>query len=318
MTIEELARTCRRITEEVATTIVGKQAFLEKMLAAFLAEGHVLIEDFPGLAKTLAARSFAEVMGLVFKRIQFTPDLLPADVTGGYLMNRQTSSFQLMKGPVFAHIVLADEINRAPPKTQAALLEAMGERQVTLEGITHHLERPFFVIATQNPIEYEGTFPLPEAQLDRFMVRLSIGYPDESEELEILARRRGRRQDELRLSAVTGREEIERMRAAVESVHVDEDVARYMVRLVRATRSAAHAAVGASPRASLALMKLSRVRAAMAGRSFVVPDDVKEVAADVLAHRVMVKPDLWAAEASGKSVVEAVLQSVDVPKVRMP
>ena len=312
---EGFARACGRIIDEVARLIVGKRTFLEKVLCAFLAEGHVLIEDFPGLAKTLAARSFAAAMGLTFKRIQFTPDLLPADVTGGYLFNRQTSAFQLVKGPIFANIVLGDEINRAPPKTQAAMLEAMAERQVTLEGETHSLARPFFVIATQNPIEYEGTFPLPEAQLDRFIVRLSIGYPDAAEELEILARRWRRGEEDLVLSPVTDPAELAEMRTFVETVRVDEDVARYMVELAQATRSAVHVSVGASPRASLGLLKLSRVRAAMAGRAYVVPDDAKDLAVEVLVHRVLLKPDMWAAEVSARSVVESVLRSVAVPRI---
>ena len=315
MNPESFARTCRRIVDEVGKVIVGKQRFLERLLCAFLAEGHVLIEDFPGLAKTLAARSFADVMGLTFKRIQFTPDMLPSDVTGGYLFNRQSGAFQLKEGPVFANIVLADEINRAPPKTQAAMLEAMAERQVTLEGETHFLPRPFFVVATQNPIEYEGTFPLPEAQLDRFVLRLSIGYPDAAEELEILARRWERREDNVRFATVTDASELKAMGELVENIRVDLDVARYMVALAQATRVAAHVSVGASPRATLAFLKLARVRAAMAGRGYVVPDDVKEIALEVLAHRVLLKPDLWATEVSSRSVVESVMHSVPVPKV---
>jgi len=317
MEIDQFTLAFSRILDEVEKAIVGKRTFLEKVLCAFLAEGHVLIEDFPGLAKTLTARCFASALGLSFKRIQFTPDLLPADITGGYILNRRTGSFELVKGPLFASIILADEVNRAPPKTQAAMLEAMEEGQVTLEGETHSLPRPFFVMATQNPIEYEGTFPLPEAQLDRFIVRLSIGYPNATEELEILERRRKRAGDQESLSAVTDSSEIQHMKRIIEGVLVDEDVERYMVSLVHATRTAGQLAVGASPRASLAFLKLSRIRAAMQGRMFVLPDDVKYIASDVLVHRLMLKPDMWGTGHSARSVTDAILSTVEVPKVNV-
>ena len=315
MEIDQFTLAFSRILDEVEKAIVGKRTFLEKVLCAFLAEGHVLIEDFPGLAKTLTARCFASALGLSFKRIQFTPDLLPADITGGYILNRRTGSFELVKGPLFASIILADEVNRAPPKTQAAMLEAMEEGQVTLEGETHSLPRPFFVMATQNPIEYEGTFPLPEAQLDRFIVRLSIGYPNATEELEILERRRKRAGDQESLSAVTDSSEIQHLKRIIEGVVVDEDVERYMVSLVHATRTAGQLAVGASPRASLAFLKLSRIRAAMQGRMFVLPDDVKYIASDVLVHRLMLKPDMWGTGHSARSVTDAILRTAEVPKV---
>lgn len=315
MKTDQFGAACTRILDEVEKVIVGKRAFLEKVLSAFLAEGHVLIEDFPGLGKTLTARCFAAVLGLSFKRIQFTPDLLPADVTGGYVLNRRTGSFELVKGPLFANVILGDEVNRAPPKTQAAMLEAMEERQVTMEGETHALPRPFFVVATQNPIEYEGTFPLPEAQLDRFIVRLSLGYPTLAEEVEILERRRGRTEDQETLHAVTDAAEIQQMKMTIENVVVDEDVERYMVSLVQATRSAHQLAVGASPRASLALLKLSRIRAAMQARGFVVPDDVKDVVPDVLVHRLILKPDMWGTGHSARSVTESILSTLEVPKV---
>ena len=318
METDQFALACSRILDEVEKAVVGKRAFLEKVLSAFLAEGHVLIEDFPGLAKTLTARCFAAVLGLTFKRIQFTPDLLPADITGGYILNRRNGSFELVKGPLFANIILGDEINRAPPKTQAAMLEAMEEHQVTLEGETHALPRPFFVIATQNPIEYEGTFPLPEAQLDRFMVRLSIGYPSPAEELEILERRWRRAEDQASLSGVTDSAEIQQMKKTIEGVLVDEDVERYMVSLVHATRTASQLAVGASPRASLAFLKLSRIRAAMQGRMYVLPDDVKDFASDILVHRLMLKPDMWGTGHSARSVTESILSTVEVPKVNVP
>lgn len=315
MTVEQVAQKTEEILGEVEKAIVGKRQFLEKMLCAVLADGHVLIEDLPGLAKTLTARSFAAALGLTFKRIQFTPDLLPADITGGYVFNRQRGTFELMRGPIFANLVLGDEINRAPAKTQAAMLEAMEERQVTLEGETFKLPQPFMVMATQNPIEYEGTFPLPEAQLDRFMMRLTIGYPSADEELEILKRRWERKKDEINIKQVTYAEELQGMRKVVESIYVDPDLARYMVNLVHTSRNDPHLAVGASPRASLSLLKLSRARAAMEGRNYVIPDDVKFVAKEVLIHRLLLKPDQWAIGQSVKSIVENIILRVPVPKV---
>ena len=296
--------------------IVGKRTFLEKVLCAVLADGHVLIEDLPGLAKTLTARSFSAVLGLTFKRIQFTPDLLPADITGGFVFNRQRGAFELVKGPIFANLVLGDEINRAPPKTQAAMLEAMEERQVTLEGETLPLPQPFIVLATQNPIEYEGTFPLPEAQLDRFMTRLSVGYPSAAEELEILKRRWERHEDPIQLARITDIDELSEMSRAVEKVYIDQDVARYIVALVQATRTDSHISVGASPRASLALLKLSRARATIEGRDFVIPDDVKFIVREVFIHRLLLKPDMWAMGTAVKEVVETIIRSVPVPKVK--
>jgi MoxR-like ATPase len=295
--------------------IVGKRSFLEKVFCAVLADGHVLIEDLQGLAKTLTARSFSAVLGLTFKRIQFTPDLLPADITGGYVFNRQRGTFELVQGPIFANLVLGDEINRAPAKTQAAMLEAMEEHQVTLEGETFRLPQPFIVLATQNPIEYEGTFPLPEAQLDRFMVRLSVGYPSAEEELEVLKRRWERREDEIKLQRITDTDELKAMRKVVESVYIDPDVGRYMVALAHTSRTDSHVAVGASPRASLALLKLSRARAAMEGRDYVIPDDVKFIAREVLIHRLLLKPDQWAIGMTVRNVVESIVGKVPVPKV---
>jgi MoxR-like ATPase len=291
ITIDQVSQKGREILAEMEKAIVGKRAFLEKVFCAVLADGHVLIEDLPGLAKTLTARSFSVVLGLTFKRIQFTPDLLPADITGGYVFNRQRGTFELVQGPIFANLVLGDEINRAPAKTQAAMLEAMEERQITLEGETFRLPQPFIVLATQNPIEYEGTFPLPEAQLDRFMVRLSVGYPSADEEFEVLKRRWERQEDEVKLQRITDTEELKAMRKAVESVYIDPDVARYIVALVHASRKESHIAVGASPRASLSLLKLSRARAAMEGRDYVIPDDVKFTVREVLIHRLLPKPD---------------------------
>ena len=315
VTISQVSKKSKKILDEVEKAVVGKRTFLEKIFCAVLADGHVLIEDLPGLAKTLTARSFSAVLGLTFKRIQFTPDLLPADITGGYIFNRQQGTFELVKGPIFANLVLGDEINRAPAKTQAAMLEAMQERQVTLEGETFSLPHPFIVLATQNPIEYEGTFPLPEAQLDRFMVRLSVGYPSAEEELEVLRRRWERREDEVILERITDVNELNAMRQAVETVFIEPDVARYIVSLVQASRTATHVSVGASPRASLALLKLSRAKAAVEGRDYVLPDDVKFIAREVFMHRMLLKLDLWATGSTLKEVVEAVIRNVPVPKV---
>ena len=302
-----------RILDEVERAIVGKRDELELVLIGLLADGHVLLEDFPGLAKTLAARSFARVTRMGFARVQFTPDLMPSDVTGSSIWNQRDADFELRPGPIFTNLLLADEINRAPPKTQAALLEAMQERQVTIEGVSHLLQRPFLVLATQNPIEYEGTYPLPEAQLDRFVLRTGFGYPSREDEWEMLERRLERGADEVELGPIVDRETLLAMQEAVEHVHVAESIGRYMVEIVRATRDSASTAVGASPRGSLALLKLSRCRAALAGRDFVTPDDVKVVAVPALAHRLMLKPELWVQRMSAEDVVREVLDTVSTP-----
>ncbi|HNT76592.1 MAG TPA: MoxR family ATPase [Anaerolineae bacterium] len=312
----EIAPLTNRIIAEVEKAIVGKHEVLEKVMAAFLTSGgHVLLEDYPGLAKTLIANSFANALGLTFKRIQFTPDLLPSDITGGYIYDRVQNQFVLRPGPIFANIILADEINRASPKTQSALLEAMQEYQVTLEGETMPLPDPFIVIATQNPIEYEGTFPLPEAQLDRFIMKLSVGYPTPAEEQEILRRRRKRRQDAFTLEQVVDAETLLALREAIEGVHVDDDVERYIVELVEGTRQNRHVAVGASPRGSLALLKLARTWAAMHGRTFVLPDDVKLFAFPGLSHRLILEPDLWMNRHASADVITEVLRQVPVPVI---
>jgi MoxR-like ATPase len=286
------------------------------MMAAFLSSGgHILLEDNPGLAKTLIANSFAAALGLEFNRIQFTPDLLPGDITGGYVFDSNQNQFQLRKGPVFTNILLADEINRASPKTQSALLEAMQEYQVTIEGQSLVLPNPFIVIATQNPIEYEGTFPLPEAQLDRFMVKLSVGYPKPEEEDEILKRRTERRQDFVPLQAVITPEIFLAMRAAVEKVYIDPDVRRYIVDLVTVTRHNSQVLVGASPRGSLALLKLVRAWAAIQGRDFVIPDDIKQFAQPALAHRLLLDPSLWGSKKTENAVIEGAIASVSVPVI---
>ncbi len=302
-----------KVIDEVEKAIIGKRDVLEMIMAAVLADGHVLLEDFPGLGKTLLANSLAKALGLEFRRIQFTPDLLPGDITGGYIYNRVSNDFELRKGPLFANIVLADEINRASPKTQSALLEAMQERQVTLEGETMILPKPFLVFATQNPIEYEGTFPLPEAQLDRFIMKLSIGYPSHSAEMEILQRRRERKQDEVELDQVTNGEELLAMRKAIESVYVDEDIDKYMVSLMTATRKDSRVTVGASPRGSLALMKLSRAKAAFDGRDFVIPDDVKHFIKPALRHRLILVPEMWMQRNAAQNVLGRIVDSVPVP-----
>jgi MoxR-like ATPase len=314
MTIDELARQAEQILDEVERAVVGKRDALELVLLGILADGHVLIEDFPGLAKTLAARAFAQVTSIGFTRVQFTPDLMPSDVTGSSIYNQREGDFEFRPGPIFTNLLLADEINRAPPKTQAALLEAMQERQVTIEGTTHLLAPPFLVLATQNPIEYEGTYPLPEAQLDRFMLRIGVGYPEREDEWEVLERRLERGADEVELEPVVGRDELLEMQRAIEQVHVDRSVGLYMVDLVAATRDAPGVQVGSSPRGSLALLKLSRCRAALAGRDFVIPEDVKAVAVPALAHRLSLRPELWVQRLRPEDLVLELLDRVPTPK----
>jgi len=314
MELERLHELSGQVLDEVERAVVGKRNPLELVLVGFLADGHVLLEDYPGLAKTLAARSFAQVLSMRFTRIQFTPDLMPSDITGSSIWNQQESDFEFRPGPIFTNLLLADEINRAPPKTQAALLEAMQERQATIEGTTHTLEPPFLVIATQNPIEYEGTYPLPEAQLDRFLLRTAFGYPAREDEVEVLGRRIERQADEIELRPVVDRETLLEMQRAVEQVHVAESVRRYCVDIVAATRESQSSAVGASPRGSLALLKLARGQAALAGRDFVLPDDVKAVAVPALAHRLVLRPELWVQRVSAEDVVRDVLAGVPTPR----
>ena len=313
MEIRELAELGHRLVDEVERAVVGKREQLELVLLGVLGDGHVLLEDVPGLAKTLTARTFAEACGLGFSRVQFTPDLLPADVTGSSIWNQASGDFEFRSGPIFTHLLLADEINRAPPKTQAALLEAMQERQVTTDGVTRPLVRPFLVLATQNPIEYEGTYPLPEAQLDRFLLRIGFGYPDVASEWEMLSRRIERRADDITVTQVIDRETLLAMQAAVENVHVEPSVGRYIVEVVAATRESPSLAVGASPRGSLALLKLARCRAALKGRDFITPDDVKAVAIPALAHRLVLKPELWVQRRSGEDVIRDTLATVPTP-----
>jgi MoxR-like ATPase len=313
MKVAEVAERSARLLDEVERAVVGKREALELVLLGVLADGHVLIEDFPGLAKTLIARSFAQATGLGFGRIQFTPDLMPSDVTGSSIFNQRTSDFEFRPGPIFTNLLLADEINRAPPKTQAALLEAMQEHQVTSEGLTRRLDRPFLVLATQNPIEHEGTYPLPEAQLDRFLLRISVGYPSREHELGILEQRRDRRVDEVVLDQVVDTAELREMQRALEDVYVAESLGYYIVDVVRATRDASSVQVGASPRGTLAILKLSRARAALDGRDFVVPDDVKAVAGPALAHRLSLRPELWVQQVRAEDVVAERLETVPTP-----
>jgi MoxR-like ATPase len=314
MQLAEVQRLSSEVLDEVEQAIVGKRDALELVFLGFLADGHVLLEDFPGLAKTLAARSFARVLGMRFSRIQFTPDLMPSDVTGSSIWNQRDGDFEFRPGPIFTNLLLSDEINRAPPKTQAALLEAMQERQVTIEGVTHPLERPFLVIATQNPIEYEGTYPLPEAQLDRFLLRTAFGYPSREGEVDVLARRLERSSDDVALREVVDRETLLAMQESIEGVYVAPSIQEYCVDLVAATRDSTSTAVGASPRGSLALLKLARCRAAAGGRDHVLPDDVKAVGVPALAHRLVLRPELWVQRISADDVVREVLDSVPTPR----
>ena len=316
MNIGDAGEMCQQVVNRVKKVIVGKEQVLEKVMLAVLANSHILFEDYPGLAKTLMARSFAMSMGCEFSRIQFTPDLLPADITGTYIYNVKTSEFELRRGPVFTNILLADEINRAPPKTQAALLEAMQERQTTLDGKTHPINAPFIVIATQNPIEYEGVYPLPEAQLDRFLLRLQIGYPNRTEEVEILKRRMERAHEDVVLEPVADGETILALQKTVEGIHVDDDVLGYVTDIVQATRVQRQIEVGASPRGSLAIFKLARARAVFHGRDYVIPDDVKEVAAPALVHRMIMKAESWVKGVDPRQMVDEILKTIPVPKAK--
>ncbi len=309
----EVGRLGRAVLDTVGSVVVGKRDALELVLAGILAGGHVLLEDLPGLGKTLTARCFAQALGIEFRRLQFTPDLLPADVTGSFLYDQRNHDFTFRPGPLFTNLLLADEINRTPPKTQSALLEAMQEKQVSVEGTTYRLKAPFHVLATANPIEYEGTYPLPEAQLDRFLLRVSFGYPTREEELEVLRRRVARRAEESQLPAVVDATTLVAMQGALEDVAVEDSIGRYLVELTTATREHPHVLVGASPRGSLALLLLSRAVAALAGRDYVIPEDVQAVAVPALAHRITLKPEMWLRQMQPAAVVADVLAKVPVP-----
>jgi MoxR-like ATPase len=311
-------RLATAVSDRVGQAVVGKREPLRLVLAGILARGHVLLEDVPGVGKTLTARTFAQALGIAFRRVQFTPDLLPSDVTGSFVFDQRGSEFVFRPGPIFTGLLLADEINRTPPKTQAALLEAMQERQVTVEGTTFPLDAPFHVLATANPVEYEGTYPLPEAQLDRFLLRVPFGYPSIDEEWQVLTRRIDRRQEEQLVEPITDAFGLLQLQQACEAVEVDETVGRYCVELSTATRRHPQVLIGASPRGSLALLLTSRAYAVIDGRDFVLPEDVKAVAAAALAHRITVKPELWLRDVDGRSVVSDVLSSTPTPPTVRP
>ena len=313
MPLSQTRRYAESILDEVERAVVGKRQTLELLLAGMLADGHILLEDYPGVAKTLIARSFSEAIGVSFTRIQFTPDLLPGDVTGSSIYNARTTQFEFRAGPVFTNLLLADEINRATPKAQSALLEAMQERQITVDGATHVLERPFLVLATQNPIELEGTYPLPEAQLDRFMLRLSVGYPTEDGEWDVVQRRLARRQERVELRSIVDRATFLAMQASLEDVYVSDSIGRYIVGIVRATRNRGTVSIGASPRGTLAVTLAARAVAVLRERDFVTPDDVKSVAVAALSHRVTLRPELWMRGTRPEQVVRECLDSVPAP-----
>jgi MoxR-like ATPase len=313
--VENVADACGRILAELTTAIVGKELVLRKILIGVFANSHILIEDYPGLAKTVIAKSLAVTVGCKFARVQFTPDLLPADITGTYIYNQKSSDFELRRGPIFTNILLADEINRSPPKTQSALLEAMQERQTTLDGKTHPLDNPFIVIATQNPIEFEGVYQLPEAQLDRFIMRLRIGYPDKDSEVEILKRRITRRTDDFSLKTIVDPTTLLEMQDTVEGVHAEDVVLSYITDIVRETRAHGQVEIGASPRGSLALLKLARANAAMSGRDYIIPDDVKAICSEALAHRMIPKAASWVRGFDASSIIEEIVRRVPVPRV---
>ncbi|QPV64121.1 MoxR family ATPase [Halosimplex litoreum] len=315
MDVSEANAECDRVLDEIGSAVIADREFLETVLLGFVGRGHVLMEDVPGTGKTLTARSMATALGLDFSRVQFTPDLLPADITGTHVFNEREREFEFNEGPLFANVVLADEINRAPPKTQSALLEAMEEEQVTVDGDTYELPSPFFVLATQNPVEMEGTFELPEAQVDRFLVKSSIGYPDEAGEEELLHRRLGRSEQSPSVSPVLDQDLVTDLRDAPESVRVDDDLVTYVSAIARATRQDRRVEVGVSPRGTQRLLEATRARAAMVGREYVTPDDVKRVAQPVMAHRVVLTPDARVDEVRKSTVVDAVLDEVPVPTV---
>jgi len=312
--VQEVTNAARRLIDNIETVIIGKREVVELTVAGFLSGGHVLIEDIPGVGKTMLARALAKTVGGTFKRVQFTPDLLPADVTGTSVYNQAESTFEFREGPVFANVVLADEINRATPKSQAALLECMEELQVTVDGVTYQLPQPFFVMATENPIEYEGTYSLPEAQVDRFMMRVSIGYPGREDEVEIMTRQ-VKRHPINSVEPVLERGEASGLQDAVRDVYLDEVLKEYIVELVGKTREHPDLELGASPRGSLALMRCSQAIAAIAGREYVIPDDIKRVAVPALAHRLILKSEQLVQGVPPERVVEEVLHSVAAPTV---
>jgi MoxR-like ATPase len=315
MSITGMSSVCKKLVDEIGKVIVGKKNVLKYVVLGAITEGHILFEDYPGLAKTLTVKTFSTAIGCKFSRIQFTPDLLPADITGTYVYSQKTGDFKLIKGPIFTNILLADEINRAPPKTQSALLEAMQEHQTTLEGETYALEKPFLVLATQNPIEYEGTYPLPEAQIDRFLMKLNIGYPNESEEFEILQRMEIEDLADVKIHKITTPQDIVKMQQIVKKVHINDDLKKYIVRLVQKTRSESRIDVGISPRGSIAVFKLAKAHAAFYGRDYVVPDDVKNVIIPALSHRLILKAETRIRGIKPETIIMEFLQKTPIPTV---
>ena len=313
--IRGVAATANALINEVSKAIIGKRNVLETVLISILADGHTLFEDFPGTAKSLMVMTFADALGCKYRRSQFTPDLLPTDITGTYIYDEKDAEFKFRPGPIFANLILADEINRAPPKTQAAMLEAMQERQVSIEGVTHKLPKPFLVMATQNPIEQEGTYPLPEAQIDRFMMKMTMGYPSREDEREILIRRMGRGRDEVEVNTITNPEKIIAMQQTIEKVHMDPQLLTYIVEIVTRTREDPRVVVGASPRGSLALFKLSRARAVMQQRDYITPDDIKAISMHGLAHRLILKPEPRIRGVLAQDILNKILAEVPVPAV---
>jgi len=317
-TVDEIAWTSERahvVMDEIETVIVGKHQAVELVVVGLLCNGHILIEDIPGVGKTMLARSLAAALGAAYRRIQFTPDLLPADVTGTTIFNQKTAEFAFRAGPIFTNVLLADEINRASPKTQSSLLEVMEEFQVTVDGTTHQLERPFFVIATENPIEYRGTYPLPEAQLDRFLMRINLGYPNPDEEVVVLDRQI-KQHPIYSVERVLESEEVLRMQQSVRDVHIDSSLKEYLVDLVARTRQHPMLSLGASPRASIGLMRTGQARAAIQGRDFVLPDDIKALAEPVLCHRLIVKPEARVRQTQAADIVAEIMEEAPVPVVR--
>jgi len=311
----EVAENCRKLHAELTRYIVGKDDVLRKLLLGVLGNSHILIEDYPGLAKTLIAKTLAAASGCGFSRIQFTPDLLPGDITGTYIFNQKSGDFELRKGPIFTNVLLADEINRSPPKTQSALLEAMQEYQVTLDGKTHHIDKPFMVIATQNPIEFEGVYQLPEAQLDRFIMKLHLGYPDQPQEIQILRNRMTRKSEEFEVSPIITPQQLLEMQNAVEDVYVEDSILSYIAEIVRETRSHTQIEVGSSPRGSLALLRLARANAVFYDRDYVIPDDVKSIINEALSHRIIPKTASWVRGFDPKLILEEISRRIPVPKV---
>ena len=315
MKLKKASSITKSILAEVGKIIVGKEEVLERVLIGILAKGNLLLEDVPGLAKTMMIKAFAQVMKCGFTRVQCTPDLLPADVTGSTIYNQKELEFSFRKGPVFTNLLLVDEINRASPKTQSALLEAMQEQHVTVDGVTYPLPKPFHVLATQNPIEFEGTFPLPEAQLDRFIMRIGVGYPDKGEEIEILDRRITRKREEFELEPITDEAEILEIQQVVEEIHIDDRIKEYIVEIVQRTRDNDRIEIGASPRGSLALLHLARATAVINGRDFANPDDVKKVVIPALSHRIILSTGSWLTGINPADVLARELTRIKAPRL---